>query len=68
MRKETVSNLRQRLATFIREVNYTKEPIVITEHGAPVALLSPLPKAGWTMEDQEPLQSSAELDEISPGP
>jgi prevent-host-death family protein len=44
MRKESVSNIRQRLATFIREVNYTKEPILITEHGAPVAVLSPVPE------------------------
>jgi prevent-host-death family protein len=43
MRSETVSDIRQRLAFFIREVNYTKNPIVIMQHGSPVALLSPLP-------------------------
>lgn len=64
MREVPVSELRQKLATFIREVNYTKDPIVITEHGAPVALLSPLPSAGWTPAQQAELQSTSELDEI----
>lgn len=43
MRTETVTTVRGSIARFIREVNYTKVPIVITEHGAPVALLAPLP-------------------------
>lgn len=64
MRNVRVTELRQKLAAFIREVNFTKEPIVITEHGAPVALLSPLPKAGWVMDDQEALQSTSEMDRI----
>lgn len=43
MREISVTDLRQRLALCVREVNYTKEPIVIMQHGSPVALLAPLP-------------------------